>query len=341
MQAYRRQRELLAENANVDFTDTKAHIDKAWDLDKWKPLPIAAHAYSQHPQFKWYIIMDDDSYIIWPNMLRWLSTLNPSDSLYIGAPAVINGEPFAHGGSGVVLSHGLVSSVFPSHPGITHEWEAFTAENCCGDHVFAHALAEIGVSLNSGPVHSRLQGDAPTSVRLSKDNWCSEIVSFHHVSPREIENLYIFENLYGSSHNPILYRDIYSHFVKPYITDFRRENWDNGADDREYNIDDSEVEEIAHRSYEDCKARCVDWSDCLQFRYKPEFCALASRVRLGSIAEVGSDEDEAFSSEWMVERIRNMRGELQCEKVGVDEEEEGSFFRNSPLAVKASEGDSA
>ncbi|KAK7204817.1 hypothetical protein BZA70DRAFT_280072 [Myxozyma melibiosi] len=343
LKVYRRQKHLLSENANVDFTDKRAQIENAWDLDKWKPLPMAIDAYGRVPTAKWYVMMDDDTYIIWPNLIRWLKTIKPTDVLYMGAAAVINGEPFAHGGSGVVYSHALAERAFANNYDLVHKHETFTAENCCGDHIFAHALLGLDIKVNYGSdypfVKSRLQGEPPAHVRLDRGSWCDEIVSFHRVSPREIENLAEFEKKYDSANTPILYRDVYAHFVMPYVVPHRRWNWDNGADDRMFTSHDPDIDEAAFQSYEDCKARCEAWDECLQFRYRTERCGLGSRLRLGEMVDGDDDNEEnSYSSEWMVDRIREMRKTQKCEKVGDWEREEGVFFkgRKSP-SIEVSE----
>ncbi|KAK9475741.1 hypothetical protein V1514DRAFT_370284 [Lipomyces japonicus] len=330
---YRKQQDLLAQHANIELYESKAEIDGGWNLDKYKNLPMVAHAYRTMPSAKWYVFMDADSYILWPNLMRWLKRINHEDKLYMGSVAYLEGEPFAHGGSGVIMSHALVSSVFGGdEPDIEHKYEEYTSWHCCGDHVLAHAFNERGTGVVSGEsypyVSWRIQGEPPVSVRYNKQNWCNEIVTFHHLSSHDVEKLYEFENQFDVN-EAIKYADVYHHFIMPYIQEGVIEEWDNLSEARQYSKDREDDQEnpqvTAYNSFDDCSKKCDEWNDCLQFRFKPGYCGLCSHVRLGT-KDVNQDQTDRFKSKWKIDRIRNMRKQSGCDDIEKFSTE-GSFFQ--------------
>lgn len=62
----------------------EALYKQAWDLDKWKFLPMVKKALQTRPNSKWYIFMEADTSLIWSNLLLYLSKLNPDEPHYIG-----------------------------------------------------------------------------------------------------------------------------------------------------------------------------------------------------------------------------------------------------------------
>ncbi|ODQ74528.1 hypothetical protein LIPSTDRAFT_70189, partial [Lipomyces starkeyi NRRL Y-11557] len=228
------------------------------------------------------------------------------------------------------MSGGLIAKTFGKEPGLEYEYEEFTKSHCCGDHVLAHAFLDRNIRVLSGEsyphVSWRIQGEPPISVRYNKDNWCKEIVTFHHLTSHDIEMLYEFERKFPQD-QPILYKDVYHEFIMPYLRDERRNNWDNLADSRQYSKDrekdQNNPEETAYNSFEECSKKCQEWEDCVQFRYRPEYCGLSNNIRLGAKHMEG---DGSFSSCWRIDRIRGFRKRTGCDPLDAVPEE-GEFFR--------------
>ncbi|OJD39770.1 glycosyltransferase family 31 protein [Diplodia corticola] len=72
------------QRAGVNIT-AKASSDpslhqKAWDLDKWKFLPLMqkALAAAPGPHTKWFVFIEADTALMWSNLLRWLPRLDAS-----------------------------------------------------------------------------------------------------------------------------------------------------------------------------------------------------------------------------------------------------------------------
>lgn len=75
-------------------------------------------------KFNWFLRADDDSYVRVPELLKFLSKLDPSEMLYIGAPGfgkdadlerikLYPHERYCMGGPGVIFSRGLLIKLAP------------------------------------------------------------------------------------------------------------------------------------------------------------------------------------------------------------------------------------
>lgn len=113
-----------------------------WNLDKYKNIHMAEKAYRLRPDYDWYIFVDADTYVSWPNMVYALKRLDPARERYLGVPTLIGDKLFAHGGSGYVVSRGAMKEFVGKHPGIANKWDVEIHNNCCGDFMFALALEE-------------------------------------------------------------------------------------------------------------------------------------------------------------------------------------------------------
>lgn len=197
------------------------------------------------------------------------------------------------------------------------EYSSRALRECCGDYMLAAFLKEkLDVGLNLSVSGKRFQGEDFTLAAFNKQNWCSDIVSFHHVTPRSIELLWEYERIRGyAAHaraghvfspqdglqahqaRTISYGDLYTDFVKPYLLPMR-DMWDNGAKEVEFswardvlsghaNVDDylrnDGNSDKAYTSVDKCRQACLARADCLMFRYDPyqKYCGFAASVSFG------------------------------------------------------------
>jgi hypothetical protein len=168
-----------------------------WKLDKYKFLPIVQHAGLNKPDAKWYIFMEDDSYIFLPNLLRHLERFDYKDSWYLGSLAWIHGDYFAHGGSGFALSRGAWEQSFGKDPKIVDKFQAFTEEHGCGDHILGHVLKEYGVQFGETYDEARFRygfnPESHWSTWFEQANWCSPVYSWHHTHGKDVARFYNLE----------------------------------------------------------------------------------------------------------------------------------------------------
>ncbi|KAK2745317.1 hypothetical protein FQN55_006221 [Onygenales sp. PD_40] len=277
-----------------------------WLLDKWKFLPMMHETLKTRPSAKWYIFMEADTYIIWPNLLRWLATFNPNEPYYLGNQMQIGEVLFAHGGSGFVLSHAALTRVAEYHAPRVKEWDAFTDHHWAGDCVLGKALKDAGVGLLwSWPM---MQGSTPWAFdHLSPKYggvkpWCYPVVAYHHVTPDDIRGLWDFEQGWRDENGDklLLHSDVFRNLIQPRFNELEQD-WDNGATDL--------VEEKVN-SAADCAARCADDAECLQYSYEPGKCRTSKTARGGSGSKPG------IISGWMAERINQTMTQLgSCERI--------------------------
>jgi hypothetical protein len=176
-----------------------------WKLDKWKFLPMVNRTFAEYPEsagIKWYVFMEADSYIVWPTLLDYLATLDHTKPYYSGSVAYIENVAFAHGGSTFVVSPPSMRSVTEYYSSHKEEVEKHTDGHWTGDCVLGKYFAESGTSLTSA--RPAIQGDYPGIVPyMGSDDrpgppieptlWCTPAVSYHHVDPLTIRNLWAFE----------------------------------------------------------------------------------------------------------------------------------------------------
>ena len=102
--------------------------------------------WSLAPNRDWYFFLEGDTYLSWPNLLTWLTTLDPSQKLYYGNAVRIWEYPkelyFGHGGSGFLLSGAVVKDFAIAHRGLATRWDKRVSKMWFGDYVLAAALFE-------------------------------------------------------------------------------------------------------------------------------------------------------------------------------------------------------
>jgi hypothetical protein len=135
---YRRQQHcpIDQESCNKPHSDTAS---AGWALDKYKNIHMAEKAYHMRPDHGWYLFVDADTYVVWSTLLPWLTCLDSTSQHYIGSPAALSGFAFAHGGSGYLVSHATMKTMFHDK-NIANKWDMLVQEYCCGDYMFARAI---------------------------------------------------------------------------------------------------------------------------------------------------------------------------------------------------------
>lgn len=135
---YRRQKSCLVDQASCNKRGDPS--SEGWKLDKYKNIHIAERAYAMRPDYDWYLFVDADTYVLWPNLMEWLKRLNAKKKLYLGSVTMIHGFRFGHGGSGYLVSKGAMKDFVGKHPGVANEFDVRASKECCGDYIFAMAL---------------------------------------------------------------------------------------------------------------------------------------------------------------------------------------------------------
>ncbi|SMQ51761.1 unnamed protein product [Zymoseptoria tritici ST99CH_3D7] len=309
-----------------------------WNLDKWKFLPMLHDAYINSPShIDWFLIIEADTAISWLNLLLWLPHLKASENLYLGSQNVIGKSFFAHGGSGVLISRPAVAALetlreLEGAETYDGRWEGITAQSCCGDEVLARALLEAGTALMGAfPI---IQGETPSTVDFTGLHWCVPAVTWHHVSPVQVDAQWTFQTQWVEKYGwerPMLYKDIFEHFVAPHIGETRK-GWRNLSKDRKIvrppqvteegdGAPWNELQDEEKASVESEQA-CEGWcrskgkGECKQWMWMPGRCYLGKDVRLGRVDDEGERDqgEERWTSGW----VENGEELGECEQVRWD-----------------------
>jgi hypothetical protein len=306
---------------------SKLKGDKGWDLDKWKFLPMLFEAFEDAPShIKWFVMMEADTSLSWTNLLLWLKTMDPDVPQYLGSQNFIDDTAFAHGGSGIVISRQAASQLRARRDeegkeAYNQRWEEITSTSCCGDEIVARALLEANVPMSMAwPL---IQGETISTVDFTDNHWCSPPITWHHVSPIEVDALWQFEANWIEDHGwntPYLYRDIFANFIDGHIS-ANRHGWNNLSQDKKLvapsiatseDLDFaslSDFEQDAVKSPRACEEACTRQPDesCLQWMFTPGRCYLGDVVRFGKTDEKGG---YTWISGWIPERVERYKERL-------------------------------
>ncbi|KAJ5159671.1 uncharacterized protein N7482_006675 [Penicillium canariense] len=239
-----------------------------WKLDKWKFLPMIQEARAYRPDVQWYVFLEADTYTIWPNLLAWLAQLDSQKKLYLGNQMQIGEDVFAHGGSGFVLSHAAMHAVADYHAAHVDRWNYITETQWAGDCVLGMALKQAGVDLTWSWPHviaqSLWEQDA-LGESFGRTQWCYPAMTFHHMTPTDIDRLYEFDRRwFANENNTVLtYSDIFRNFVRPMLSD-RLDNWSNFAADGVALRNENPVSKP--QAFHHCAELCAQTPGCMQYR---------------------------------------------------------------------------
>ena len=304
-----------------------------WNLDKWKFLPMLFQAFeSAGPQIEWFFMMEADTSVSWPNLLLYLRTMDPRKPFYLGSQNVIGSTTFAHGGSGVVISRKAADLMLAHRAEVGKQaydakWEEMTSTSCCGDEVIARALSEAGVDLT--PSWPLIQGETVSSIDWTEKHWCSPAITWHHVSPIEVDSMFRFQAEWVEDHGwetPFLHSDVFEHFIARHVS-VNRTQWNNLSKDTKLvspsmsqngDKEFSEMEDYeraAVDSEEACAAACEKSGECIQWMFTPGRCYLGNDIRFGKSDEVEGGDGDHWVSGWSQERMNAFKKRMEGCKV--------------------------
>ena len=167
------------------------------------------------PSKKWYLVVDDDTYIHMPSLLLLLSTLDHRKPYYLGNAVGDFRSRFGHGGSAILFSSGAMHKIFVQNAWVVKEArrDSLTAEY--GDEVIAKMAQRAGVFLSED--HSLyFNGEPPRQSFIRADRICTAIVSFHKQTAEQINEDF---QVLGKLDKPIAWGEIGGLFGGPKVDD--------------------------------------------------------------------------------------------------------------------------
>jgi hypothetical protein len=255
-----------------------------WKNDARKNIQGFSALYDHFPFADWFVMIDDDTFILKENLRWFLKRYNPHTPFYFGTATRFRGCDgitemgkgpfFAHGGSGIVLSRGALLKM------LEIKTECLVKYDDCwaGDIRVALCLRDAGISLLHSP---RFHGTPPND-HADLQHPCSRPISFHHLFPSQIQKLYDLEvNLKKRL------SDIVVKFLDHSIM--------TGHARPEHTYKTVKVEHA-----EECKSRCRLQTKCLSYSFKNGNCELkdaivAAQYDPGSATGVMLEHYECFS----------------------------------------------
>ncbi|KAL2844945.1 hypothetical protein BJX68DRAFT_257014 [Aspergillus pseudodeflectus] len=294
--------EFIGENTNA--VNASSLQRKAWDLDKWKFLPTVQRAFAARPDAKWFMFIEDDTFLVWSNLLDWLGRLDWREPYFLGLPVTMEDQLFAYGGSGWVLSRAAIQRITEHIASVADHCEDFTNRSAYGDLVLGHVAEQSGLLLTGAwPL---IQRETPSTMEYTNDVLCYPVVTFHHVDASEVQAIWNLEQemiAAATEHEvpaPLLHSDVFNRLVYPHLA-ARIGDWDNFSDGEEMVLDVDE-------GFEECKRHCQEDPECVQFRATSRKCTLAHAITLGWM----SDEEMNSTSGWMMDRIAELNANFSC-----------------------------
>lgn len=148
-----------------------------WLTLEWQFIPGMYDLYNRFPDKKWYLVLDDDTYLVHPALEMLLSHLDPDRPYYIGNAVGDFRARFAHGGSGIILSRRAMQK-FATDRAVIARSLAVSLTETWGDKLVATTLQQLGIYLEERYAHY-FNGEPPEITRVDGARFCSPIVSFH------------------------------------------------------------------------------------------------------------------------------------------------------------------
>ncbi|KAE8149387.1 hypothetical protein BDV25DRAFT_2876 [Aspergillus avenaceus] len=275
--------ELSAAVANDDLA-TARELSNAfgWELDALKFISSLELCYELMPDKKWYIMADDDTYIMQPALELLLEHLDPAVPYYVGNAVGDYKGRFAHGGSSVILSQAAMRKLF-SHPKVVSSAHLESLGETWGDRLLATTLMKVGIYLNEDYMIF-FNGGPPRATRVTEGRLCVPIVSFHKLSPSEMVNV---GRRFNHNNELILWIDLWDIYAAPSldspILKTGRENWDHVG-----TLDETTMTVHKIPSAQDCVKICHrHWKSCLAWTWESEHqnCHISNWLIPGDRAE--------------------------------------------------------
>ena len=255
-------RRTKADEAVEQNTDTQG-----WKLDAHKNLPGFRYLFESYPDALWYFMIDDDTYLFIDNLVKLLEPYDPYKPHYFGAHNLFvgcdgvktfeEGPPFAHGGTGIVVSRGAMIKLMKvlDHCIIKYKdcWAGDVRTGLCMRDAKVQLQGQPG--FNTDPPNSRFGWPSAA---------CSRPHTFHHVTVAQIQKLAHAEQE-GLRNNPesvVTYADVFK--------EFSADLYNVEGIETDTNRPGSDFENFYSETAEICKDKCTANAKCMAWTWEGE-----------------------------------------------------------------------
>ncbi|KAK3997539.1 glycoprotein-N-acetylgalactosamine 3-beta-galactosyltransferase [Cladorrhinum sp. PSN332] len=177
-----------------------------WELDALKFVSGLEFAYDRFPRKKWYLLVDDDTFMVQPSLKPFLAHLDPEETHYLGNAVGDFKARFAHGGSAIILSQATMQSLIVDNSRALSTFYLDSLDEIWGDRLLALALIKIGIYLDERYSHL-FNGEPPLYSKIRPDRICSPVLSFHTL-PSPAKMLKVGEHFKNIS-KPVFWLDLW------------------------------------------------------------------------------------------------------------------------------------
>eukprot|EP00178_Gracilaria_changii_P019219 TRINITY_DN55860_c0_g1_i1.p1 TRINITY_DN55860_c0_g1~~TRINITY_DN55860_c0_g1_i1.p1 ORF type:complete len:425 (-),score=55.64 TRINITY_DN55860_c0_g1_i1:1616-2890(-) len=232
-------------NVSSEAAPTHWFEKSGWKGDKDKNLPAVHLMRSIYPGKKWYVLLDDDTYIFLENFAKYVSRedMNTGDPVYTGKVFFIShcagferdgslstnhSAPkgvFAHGGSGIVMNGKAVEAMYEGIPKCICEFSSCWA----GDMQISVCLRKHGVMMTKRKANRNRHGYYGASgytrhftpfsaTKALSDKRYSHLwkgydlpITFHKMGDREMEAISELERISIATNSSVHYTALREH----------------------------------------------------------------------------------------------------------------------------------
>lgn len=231
------------------------------------------------PGKKWYVMQDDDTFMIRPSLYRFLEHLDPSEELYLGNAIGDYKGRFAHGGSSFILSNKAMRRLIDDNPEVVSQAIVASLDETWGDKLVATTLMKVGIYLSERYGHF-FNGESPLITKIAADRMCSPLVSFHGLAdPQQMKDV---GKTFANIDRPVFWRDLWRIYGEPDLDVFDKLTIRMGHDHVGRQDDQDMTRRVA--SVDKCLKACESLGQkCLAWTWdrNTEFCALSPWVIVG------------------------------------------------------------
>lgn len=246
-------------------------------------MPSLELAWKTLPGKKWYVMQDDDTFIIRPSLYRFLEHLDPAEELYLGNAIGDYKGRFAHGGSGFILSSKAMSRLIDDNPEVLSQAYVASLDETWGDKLVATTLMKVGVYLSERYGHY-FNGESPLITKIAADRICSPLVSFHGLAnPEEMKQV---GRVFAEIDQPVFWRDLWRILGQPSLDVFDQVPVRVGQD--HVGRQDDPAMSVRVDAVEQCLAACEKkGAACLAWTWEQgtQTCLMSPWVIVGEASE--------------------------------------------------------
>lgn len=267
-------------------------------------LPSLEYVWTNVPRKKWYLLLDDDTYIVKASLSLLLGHLNPSKPTFIGNPVGDYKGRFPHGGSAVVISGSALSKLFDGHPDVVAEGHKESPTAIWGDKLLSTTFMKVGIYLDE-TYRRMFNGENPWMTRMWVDRFCLPLVSFHGLGKRDdMENV---GNTFSHQEEPFFWRQLGGIYGAANFSSFHKDpiraNMDFVGRLDEFSTTFKDVDNVP-----ECIRICGQHAkSCLAWTFDPglHLCHIAPWTIIGDPAEGRFSGINAPLGEWVTNKCHS------------------------------------